>query len=159
MKQIIPLFLLAMMLSCNNSKISQETIEALAPVLVYKTKADYSKLVPVTLNATGNKIVSYPAPSDLYTNGILAIPVELDKGYLLDRRGVHPNAAFTSYTYEAYAQLERAPSIQELMNSIVDPNPFEELYDCGNKSQYINLEKDLNKLIRKKFKACKSLIE
>lgn len=150
--------LMAIMLSCSISKVSQDQFEALAPVLVYKTKADYSRLVPVTLNETGDKVVSFPAPSDLYTNGILAIPVQLDKGYLLDRRGVQPNTAFTSYTYEAYTKLESAPSIQDLISSIIDPDPFEELYNCGNRSLYKNLEKDLNKLIRKQFKGCKKLI-
>ena len=150
---------MVMMFSCNTSKINQESVAALAPVIIYKTKADYSHLVPVTLNETGDKVVSYPAPSDLYSKGILAIPVQLDEGYLLDMRGVHPRTAFTSYTYENYSQLESAPSVQDLLNSIVDPDPFEELYDCGNRSQFENMEKDLNKLIRKKFKGTKSLMK
>ncbi len=87
------------------------------------------------------------------------MPVQLDKGYLLDMRGIHANTAFTSYTYEAYSKLESAPSVQDLISSIIDPDPFEEIYDCGNRSQFKSLEKDLNKLIRKKFKGCKNLIE
>ena len=159
MKQIALLSLMAMLLSCNTSKISQEPALALAPVIIYKTKADYTHLVPITLNETSDKVVSYPAPSDLYTSGILAVPVQLDKGYLLDMRGIHPHTAFTSYTYESYSQLESAPSIQDLINSIVDPDPFVELYDCGSRSQYKSLEKDLNKLIRKKFEGTKSLMK
>ncbi len=159
MKQIALLILMAMLLSCNTSKISQEPALALAPVIIYKTKADYTHLVPITLNETGDKVVSYPAPSDLYTSGILAIPVQLDKGYLLDMRGIHPNTAFTSYTYEAYSKLDTAPTVQDLMEKIVDPDPFEEIYDCGNRSQFKNMEKDLNKLIRKKFKGAKSLMK
>jgi hypothetical protein len=158
MKPIIIFSLMAMMISCKASKVSQDSIEALAPVLVYKTKADYSQLVPVTLNETGDKVVSFPAPSDLYTNGILARPVQLDKDYLLDMRGIQANTAFTSYTYEAYSKLELAPSIQDLISSIIDPDPFEELYDCGSRSQFKSLKKDLNKLIRKHFKGCKNLI-
>jgi hypothetical protein len=159
MKAITLFILMALMFSCKASKVSQEPAGALAPVMVYKTKADYSQLVPVTLNETGDKIVSYPAPSDLYTRGILAVPVQLNKGYLLDVRGIQPHSAFTSYTYEAYSQLESAPSVQELIDSIVDPDPFVELYDCGNRSQYKSLEKDLNKLIRKKFKGTRSLMK
>ena len=158
MKPIVIFSLMAMMFSCKASKFSQEPAEALAPVLVYKTKADYSRLVPVTLNETGDKLVSFPAPTDLYTNGILAMPLQLDKGYLLDMRGVHANTAFTSYTYEAYSKLESPPSVQDLISSIIDPDPFEELFDCGNRSQYKNLERDLNKLIRKKFRGCNKLI-
>lgn len=156
MKPIILFSLMAMLISCKVSMVSQDAFEALAPVLVYKTKADYSLLVPVTLNETKDKVVSFPAPSDLYTNGILAIPVQLDKGYLLDRRGIHANTAFTSYTYEAYSKLESAPTVQDLLESIVDTDPFEELYDCGSRSRK-SLEKDLNKLIRKQFKGCKKL--
>ncbi len=158
MKPIILLSLMAMMISCKASKVYLDSMEALAPVLVYKTKADYSQLVPVTLNETGDKVVSFPAPSDLYTNGILARPVQLDKDYLLDMRGIQANTAFTSYTYEAYSKLESAPSVQDLISSIIDPDPFEELYDCGSRSQFKSLEKDLNKLIRKQFKGCKNLI-
>lgn len=159
MKPIIMFSLMAMMISCKASKVSQDPAGALAPVIVYKTKADYSQLVPVTLNETRDKVVSFPAPSDLYTNGILSIPVQLDKDYLLDMRGIHANTAFTSYTYEAYSKLESAPSVQDLISSIIDPDPFEEIYDCGNRSQFKSLEKDLNKLTRKQFKGCQNLIE
>lgn len=159
MKQIALYILMAMILSCNASKLSNESAKAQAPVFVYKTKADYSRLVPVTLNEAGDKIVSYPAPSDLFKDGILATPVLLDNGYLLDQRGIRPGTAFTSYTYEAYSQLESAPPIKDLLASIIDPDPFEALYDCGNMSQFKNIEADLNKLIRKKFKGCKSLMD
>ena len=159
MKQIALYILMAMILSCNASKLSNESAKAQAPVIVYKTKADYSRLVPVTLNEAGDKIVSYPAPSDLYKDGILATPVQLDKGYLLDQRGIRPGTAFTSYTYDAYSQLESAPLIKDLLASIIDPDPFEEMYDCGNSGQFKNIEAELNKLIRKKFKGCKGLIK
>ena len=158
MKQIVLLSLIAMMGSCNASRINQGSTEALAPVIVYKTKADYYHHVPITLNATKDKVVSFPAPSDLFYNGILAVPVKLKNGYLLDQRGIHPNTVFTSYTYEEYSQLESAPSIQDLINKIIDPDPFEEIYDCGNRNQFKSIEKDLNKLIRRKFKGCTNLI-
>jgi len=48
---------------------------------------------------------------------------------------------------------------QDLLTSIIDPDPFEELYDCRNRSRSKSLEKDLNKLIRKKFKGCQNLIK
>ena len=151
--------LLVLMFSCKTTKLIQEPADALAPVLVYKTKADYSQLVPVSLNESGDKVVSYPAPADLYTNGMLALPVQLDNGFLFDQRGINPRTAFTSYTYDEYSKLETAPSVHELLDKIVDPDPFEQLYDCGNRSQYKNMEKDLNKLIRKKFRGTKSLVK
>ena len=73
-----------------------------APVIVYKTRANFYNMVPVTLNQDKDRIVSYPAPSDLYFEGELALPGKLKKGYLLDRRGINVNTVFTSFTYEEY---------------------------------------------------------
>ena len=41
-------------------------------VYIYKTRKDYSRLVPVLMDETRTRIVSYPAPTDLKTNGKLA---------------------------------------------------------------------------------------
>jgi hypothetical protein len=130
-----------------------------APVIVYKTVADYDNNVPVGLNATGEKIASYPAPADLYYNGELALPVRLKEGYMLDRRGIGANTAFTSYTYEEYSKMDAPPSLQELYDHILEKNPFEKLYDCGNKSNYKDLVRELNQKISRGMKGCKSLID
>ena len=47
---------------------------------------------------------------------------------MLDRRGIGPNTAFTSYTYEEYAALPEAPKPDSLMARIIDSTPFTELY-------------------------------
>ncbi len=159
MKRITLLFLIAILVSCNATKMNYGSTNALAPVVVYKTTGDYFNLVPITLNATKDKVLSYPAPSDLYINGELAIPGKLRKGYLLDQRGINANSAFTSFTYEDYSQMESAPSTIDLLNSIADSDPFEEMYNCGKINEFKNLEKDLNKLIRKEFKGCIPLIK
>ncbi len=158
MIRITLLFFLTMMLSCNATKMSSESTEALPSVIVYKTTGDYYQLVPITLNETRDKVVSYPGPSDLFTNGKLALPVRLEKGYLFDQRGINANTAFTSFTYEAYSQMESAPSTKELLNSITDPDPFEEIYNCGKINEFEDPVKDLNRLIQKKFKDCTSLL-
>lgn len=154
MKRIALLCLVTMIASCNSSKMSTGSAEALPPVIVYKTSGDYYNLVPITLNETKDKVISYPAPSDLYTGGKLALPIKLENGYLFDQRGINANSVFTSFTYEAYSKLESAPSIDDLMTNIKDQDPFVEIYDCGKMNQFKNLEKDLNKLIRKRFKGC-----
>ena len=159
MKRITLLCLVTALISCNTSKMSTESTEALPPVIVYKTTGDYNKLVPVTLNEARDKIVAYPAPSDIYSDGELALPITLENGYLLDRRGIQANSAFTSFTYDEYSQMESAPSLDDLMNSISDLDPFEEIYDCGRFREDENLERNLNKLIRKRFKGCDSLIK
>jgi hypothetical protein len=147
------------MFSCNATKMNTGSTEALPPVIVYKTTGNYYNLVPITLNETKDQVVSYPAPSDLYTNGQLALPVKLENGYLFDQRGVNAHSVFTSFTYEEYSQMESAPSVSDLIKSITDPNPFEEIYNCGNINEFKNPEKDLNKLIRKRFKGCVSLMK
>jgi hypothetical protein len=129
-----------------------------APIIIYKTTHDYSSHVPVIMNEEKDRIVSYPAPSDLLYKGELMLPVKLKKGYLLDRRGIHPNAVFTAFTYQEYVQLERSPTPDLLQDHIIDMNPFISIYHCGKKSDFTNLEKELNRLISKHFEGYKSLI-
>lgn len=129
-----------------------------APVIIYRTKADFYSNVPVILNEEKTKIISYPAPSDLLFNGELLLPAHLKDGYLLDRRGLNVNAAFTSYTFEAYSALENPPSLDELFNSIVEKDPFESIYHCGQNASFVNLEKELNRRIRRGMRDCTPLI-
>lgn len=82
---------------------------------IYKTNGDYASLVPITLNEERTAIVSFPAPGDLQSTA----PIQLADGYLLDKRGVGENTAFTSYTYSQYMALDAAPSLTQLMDAIV----------------------------------------
>ncbi len=129
------------------------------PVIVYKTKADYNNLVPVTLDETHTRIVSYPHPADLkHSLSGYTTPTELNNGYLLDNRGVGKNTAFLNYTYEEYAALPDAPSMEEMMARIVDKNPFIELWNCGSAGEYKERVTELNRLIDKGFPNCKLII-
>ena len=150
--------LLLFLASCSASKMNTETISDQAPVTVYRTSADYFHNVPVGLNENGDRIISYPLPSDLFIGGELALPVRLKKGYLLDRRGLQTNSAFTSYTYEEYSRMESPPTLQELFDHIVDKDPFEAMYRCGNRSQYKDLVKELNVKIGKGMQECTPVI-
>lgn len=129
-----------------------------APLIIYKTSADYHDKVPVTLNKAGDKVLSFPGPADLFTNGVLALPIKLKKGYLLDLRGIHPNSAFTSYTYDEYRALDKAPSPSELLDRVIDPKPFLEMYDCGKWSEFQDSIKKINKIITQDFTGCKDLM-
>jgi hypothetical protein len=153
---LIALFLF--LVSCSASRMDTVMISDQAPITVYKTVADFYYNVPVGLNEARDQIVSYPTPSDLYIEGELALPVRLRKGYLLDRRGLHANSAFTSYTYEEYARMESAPSLQELFDHIVEKDPFEAMYNCGKRSQYKELVKELNRKIGKGMQGCTPVI-
>ena len=75
------------------------------PCIVYKTKSDYSKNIPVILSDDQTRIVSYPDVKDVYFKGNLAYPTVLNDGFLLDNRGIGPNVAFLSVTYEQYSKM------------------------------------------------------
>ena len=113
--------------------------------IIYKTKADYSKNVPVTLSEDKSHIVSYPAPQDVYFRGELAYPTKLAKGFLLDNRGISVNSAFISLTYEEYAKLGAAPNPEALYKMIIDKDPFTEMYSLG--SRYRNATQEITELI------------
>lgn len=148
----------AMTLSCKTARMQSQMPEADAPVIIYRTHEDYDHLVPITLNETGDGVSSFPAPSDLYIAGQLALPVKLKKGFLLDRRGLGIRSAFTSYSYEEYAELERAPGPEELLSRVIDAHPFEAIYDCGRAGSYEDPVKELNIIIDGGLTGCRSLI-
>lgn len=81
---------------------------------IYKTSEPVTDQVPVQLSGSG-QVISYPAPSDVKGQQ----PLQLIDGWLLDRRGIGPGSAFTSYTYSDYSALKKAPSIEKLKESLV----------------------------------------
>jgi hypothetical protein len=115
---------------------------ALPNVIIYKTKADYSKNVPVGVNEEKTAIISYPGKTDLKNQE----PTPLQYGFLLDRRGININVAFLKYTYDEYLALETIPPIAELFNAIIDADPITEMYNCGKVSDFPNgdVEEQLN---------------
>lgn len=135
----------------DNSVLKGDEVRMLAPAIVYKTTKDYSKLVPIILTPDKKDIVSYPAPTDIYYNGKLAYPTPLTEGYWLDNRGINEHVAFTSYSYETYSKLKKAPTKAELMQHIVDKNPLVDIVNCGARANYKNDVEELNKLIKSGF--------
>lgn len=127
--------------------------------IVYKTKADYSKLVPVTLSDDKTEIISYPHPKDIQVGDSFQYPTQLANGYWLDNRGVSKNTVFIKLNYEAYSKLTEAPSLGELYALIIDKDPFIEICNCGNKNAFSNVSEQLNGLIKAKRlkKVCKKL--
>ena len=90
--------------------------EVIPKAIIYKTSVNVQQNVPVTLDAAGTGLVSYPAPTDITPE---STPIPLADGYLLDRRGVNAHSAFTSYTYGGYARLKQVPTPAELMKAII----------------------------------------
>lgn len=67
-------------------------------VIVYNIKADYFDKVPITLSEDKKSILSYPDPKDLIVDGVYFLPTKLEKGYLLDNRGISINTVFLNIT-------------------------------------------------------------
>lgn len=117
------------------------------PCIVYKTKADYFKNIPVILSEDKARIVSYPDVKDVYYKGEFAYPTALKDGFLLDNRGIDQNVAFLSLTYEEFSKMEKTPAAGELYDLIVDKDPLEVMYKCGNRIDYRDIKNELNEII------------
>jgi len=128
-----------------------------APAVLYKTKGNYSDLVPVIMNQARTLIVSYPDPLDLKSEGKLMKPSRLRKGFWLDNRGINENVAFLNITYEEYSKLKTPPGIYELTLMILDPYPLTEMYQCGLRSDYKDLIYELNVLIDRGLTNCRKM--
>jgi hypothetical protein len=143
--------------SVANSK--PEAIGVSSPAcIIYRTRSDYSLFVPVTMSADKSKIVSYPDIKDIFYNGKLSLPSLLVDGFLLDNRGIGLQVAFLKYTYEEYSRLPSTPLSTDLMNMLLDKDPLVEMYQCGQRSQYSNIEQEMDLMITSgKLKNCKKL--
>ena len=101
------------------------------------------------MNSADRKtILSYPPPKDLRTRDGLAVPLKLENGWLLDRRGIGMNVAFLRMTYAEYAALENAPSLAELDAAITDRDPLTDLCDCGPRAAFTDPAAQIGNLIR-----------
>lgn len=122
-------------------------IAAGPPTILYKTRRDYRRQVAVSLSADKAEIVAYPHPADVFHQGVLAYPTELQNGYLLDNRGIDEHVAFLRLTYAEYSQLPQPPSLHELRQMILDEDPVTEMWDCGNRNRFQDEVKELNALL------------
>ena len=84
-------------------------------------------------------------------------PTYLKKGYYLDNRGISPNTAFIALTYEEYAQLKTAPSIEQLMKLIVNRNPIKKMYRCDKIFDARENTDKLIEIIDNKFANCERI--
>lgn len=148
-------FLTFSLFSCNcmqktsNKQNSQKEVSIPGPrVIIYKTKADYSKNIPVLLSPDKKSVVSYPDIRDIKIDDQYTYPTQLKDGYLLDNRGITVDVAFINLTYEEYAALPKTPNSQELLLMVIDKKPIKKMYMCGLKSKFTDLEQQLNDSIQ-----------
>ena len=157
-KMILLLCSLVTLWACKSARMGvvenePPEIDGLAHTIIYKTTRDFTRFVPVIMNKERTEIVSYPAPSDLISNGELTLPTPLADGYLLDNRGISPDVAFTSYTYDEYVSLKEPPSTQKLLSQIIEKYPLVDIRFCGARLDYKSIEQ-LNNLIKENFPGC-----
>jgi hypothetical protein len=107
--------------------------KALPAIIIYKTKANYSMLVPVGLSADKKEIVSYPDPKDVKDDSGFYYPTALKNGYWMDNIGVGINTGYLGMSLKEYSQLKEPLSLAEMMAMLVDLNPFTEMWNCGNR--------------------------
>ncbi len=120
--------------------------------IVYKTNGNFNDNVPITLSADRKEIISFPAPSDI---SVSSAPIQLAEGYLLDRRGIGENTAFTQYTYESYSALKQAPSLKLLNESIIRGAEVVEIVRLPmTLTEAINDTTRCNTIIRNGFPDC-----
>jgi hypothetical protein len=130
-----------------NMRSEQKSFSPGPKAIIYQTKEDYSKLVPIILSADKKTIESYPDVKDVYFNGSLAYPTQLHKGFWLDNRGINANVVFINLTYEAYSKLPKTPSPEELIKMVGDTQPIISMYTCGPRSSFQDIVKELNTMI------------
>lgn len=158
--------MLALLTQCKSTKEANkegdDTIRiSQAPepgMVVYKTKANYRKNVPVMLSEDNSKVVSYPAPKDLMKDGKYRYPTELTGGYLLDNKGIDENVAFLNLTYDQYTKIGAPLTASKIYELILEKEPLVEMYRCGRRSDYDDPVAVFNKMIRNDdFSQCKKL--
>jgi hypothetical protein len=142
--------------SCSTQRIDSKVTEnnksmiSSPPVIVYKTRNNYFDKVPVTLSDDKQRILSYPAQSDIMLAGKFVFPTQLDDGYLLDNRGISPNSAFLRFSYQDYYNMDNIPDARRLMNYILDDNPFIEFYQVGRRNDFQDIKSQINQMITEK---------
>lgn len=131
---------------------------ALPPCIIYKTRADYTSYVPVSLSGDKTRITSYPDASDIRKQGTAVYPQPLCGGFFLDNRGIGPDVAFLSITYDVYQAQTKTPSADDLFQQLLDKDPLLEMYQCGNRYQYNDIVRELNQIIDSgKLSDCKKI--
>jgi hypothetical protein len=93
------------------------------PIIVYKTKQDYSNNITIQLSKDKKKVTCNPGPQDAAHQR----PVQLADGYLLKRMC---GDVVTSITYDDYIESPKSYSSEEWLSFVIDTNPYLEKYEC-----------------------------
>lgn len=109
--------------------------DASGPVIVYKTKQDYSNNITVQLSKDHKSLTCTPGPADAANQR----PIKLANGYLLKRMC---GDAVLSLTIDEFIISTKSYSNSELLNMVIETDPYLEKYECcectGNDTAKIN---------------------
>jgi hypothetical protein len=125
-----------------------------SPMVIYKTRSDYSQFVPVRMNAGRTEIIEVPHPSDFIYRGRLAFPVALNQGYWIDNQGITPDVAYLRFTIENYSKLDEPLSVEIMSRYILDAYPLLEMYQCGYRNEYRDIFREVNVLVARGLTNC-----
>lgn len=95
--------------------LPQGAVGIMPKAVLYKTAGDFRDNVPVQVGPDG-ALISFPAPTDIPAN---PAPVEFAGGWLLSPVGVSNQTMFTTYTYDEYRNLKKAPAPEELLKAVI----------------------------------------
>jgi len=123
MKKLVSAIFVIMLASSCDWILRPGECDDTGPIIVYKTRNDYSNNVTVQLSKDGKKVTAYPGRGDALNQR----PIQLDKGYLLKRM---LGDAVLSLTIDEYSKSTTSYSPTELYNLIIDKNPYTEKYEC-----------------------------
>jgi len=125
-----------------------------SPLVIYKTRADYSQFVPVRMNANRTEIIKAPHPSEFIHQGRLSLPVAINQGYWIDNIGISPDVAYLRFTIENYSKLDEPLPVEIMLRYILDAYPLLEMYQCGYRYEYRDIFSEVNVLVARGLTNC-----
>jgi hypothetical protein len=122
-KPLIFLLIIFLAFSCDWLPILPSHCEASGPIIVYKTKQDYSNNITVQLSKDHRSITCTPGQADAAHQR----PIQLANGYLLKRMC---GDAVLSLTYDEFITSTKSYRNAELLSMVIDTDPYLEKYEC-----------------------------
>jgi len=96
---------------------------ASGPIIVYKTRQDYSNNITIQLSKDRKKVTCTPGPQDAANQR----PIQLADGYLLKRMC---GDVVTSITYDDFIKSTKSYTTAEWLSFVIDTDPYLEKYEC-----------------------------
>jgi hypothetical protein len=104
------------------------------------------------------RITSFPDPADIRSQGKGVRPTGLNGGFLLDNRGIGPDVAYLSLTWEEYAAMNQAPNPETLSGLIAEKDPVVSMFRCHLPDRSEASIAKLNEMIRAgRFSDCEKI--